>query len=232
MTRPTPPEGYYADSKGRHVPARLVKETDRLEDQTVETIVGFARPLSAQIARFKAHTFEDIAAFKSLLAEKYGAKCGGPKGNLTLTSYDGCLKVQVQIADQIAFGPQLQTAKSLIDQCITAWSDGSRDEIKALVDHAFQVSKEGAINMDSVLGLRRLEIDDPVWISAMTAISDAIRIVGSKTYLRISERDGPDDKWRLISIDMASVPDVVLPTASDADQIPVIAETTGAGEPS
>lgn len=208
MSQTNIPEGFWMDSKGRLVPEKLVKETDRLEDQTVRTIVGFARSLSAQIARFKAHSFEDIGAFRSLLAEKYGLSVGGTKGNLSLTSYDGCLKVQLQIADQINFGPQLQVAKGLIDQCISSWSEGSDDKIKRLVDHAFQVNQAGKINMDAVLGLRRLEIADPVWQQAMTAIADAIRVVGSTTYLRVFERPDPESRWAMIQLDLASVADL------------------------
>lgn len=204
----TIPEGFWMDSKGRLVPEKLVKEADRLEDQTVRKIVEFARQLSEQIARFKAHSFDDIAAFRSLIAEKYGLSVGGSKGNLTLSSYDGCLKVTLQIADQIAFGPQLQVAKGLIDQCISSWSVGADDKIKRLVDHAFQVNHAGKINMDAVLGLRRLEIADPVWQQAMTAIADAIRVVGSTTYLRVFERPDPESRWTMIQLDLASVADL------------------------
>jgi hypothetical protein len=231
MTQTAIPEGYWMDSKGRLVPEHMVKETDQLEDQTVRKIAAFARDLSAQIARFRAHSFADIAAFRSLIAEKYGLTVGGAKGNLTLSSYDGCLKVQLQIADQITFGPQLQVAKGLIDRCISSWSEGSDDKIKRLVDHAFQVNQAGKINMDAVLGLRRLEIADPVWQQAMSAIADAIRVVGSTTYLRVFQRPDPEARWEMIQLDLASVSDVAVP--KDGGQpIPVIAETAVAGEPS
>jgi hypothetical protein len=227
MTDTTIPEGFWQDAKGRLVPDRLVKPAAKLEDQTVRKIVGFALDLSDRIARFKAHSFDDIAAFKSLLGEQYGENKGGAKGNVTLSSFDGSLKVQIQIADQISFGPELQIAKSLIDRCITAWSDGSRDEIKTLVNDAFQVSKEGTINMDNVLRLRRLDIQDETWRQAMAAISDAIRVVGSKSYLRVSHRSNPEADWRMIPLDIAAVRDLAVPAAG-GDPVSVIAETAGA----
>ncbi len=230
MTQTAIPGGYWMDSKGRLVPEQLVKPATKLEDQTVRKIVGYAVALSGQIARFKDHSFDDIAAFRSLIGEQYGEAKGGAKGNLTLTSYDGLFKVQIQIADQIAFGPELQIAKSLIDRCITAWSDGSRAEIKVLVNDAFNVSKEGTINMDSVLRLRRLDIQDDTWSQAMTAIGDAIRVVGSKSYLRVFRRPNPEAAWEMIPLDIASVRDLTgLPGAPDAAPIPVIAETVGEG---
>jgi hypothetical protein len=228
MTETAIPEGHWKDSKGRLVPEKLVKPQEKLEDQTVRKILGFALPLSAQIARFKDHSVSDLAAFRSLLAEEYGDSRGGAKGNVTLTSYDGCVQVKIQIADRIEFGPELQVAKSLIDQCITKWSDGSRDEIKVLVNDAFQVSKEGTINMDNVLRLRRLDIQDETWAKAMTAIGDAIRVVGSKSYLRISTRKNPEDSWEMVPLDIAAVRDLAVPVGG-GEPIPVIAETVGEG---
>jgi hypothetical protein len=37
----------------------------------------------------------------------------------------------------------------------------------------------------------------------MDAIRDAMRVVGSKTYVRCYERDHPDGAWRAVTIDLA-----------------------------
>lgn len=192
------------DSSGRLVPVDLIKPQHLLEDQTVRKIVGFAQQLSDQISRFRGHTFDDVATFSELLAEQYQAKVGGAKGNITLSTYDGLNKVVVQIADQLAFGPELQVAKKLVDDCITAWSDGARTEIRALVEHAFQVDKEGKINRAALFQLRRLDIDDEHWRSAMAALGDAIRVVGSKQYVRFYRRKDLAAKWEPITIDLAA----------------------------
>jgi hypothetical protein len=196
-------EKYMRDAGGRLVPIAVVKPEHSIEDQTVRTIVAFAEDLSAQIARFRGHTFDDVATFIELLSEKYGGARGGRKGNVTLTSYDGLLKVQVQVQDQLTFGPELQIAKGLVDGCITSWSVDTRPEIRALVQHAFQVDKEGRINRAALFALRRLDIDDAQWRSAMTAIGDAIRVIGSKQYVRFYRRATRDAAWQPITIDLA-----------------------------
>jgi len=195
---------FFIDAKGRHVPAKLMKPEHELEDQTVRTVMGYADDLSAQIARFKGHCVDDIATFLALLGEKYGAKRGGQKGNMTFTSFDGCLKVQVAIADQISFGPELQIAKDLIDECIAEWSEGSRDEIRALVDHAFEPRSQGLVNREAIFSLRNVKIEDPRWEKAMQAISDSIRVYGSKQYLRFYRRASPTGSWENVTIDIAS----------------------------
>lgn len=198
------PEGYLKDGKGRLVPQNLVKPQEILEDQTVSKLLGFADDLSGQIARFRAHCFEDVGTFIDILAESYGAKKGGVKGNMTLSSYDGTAKVQVSVADSLTFGPELQIAKSLIDECVLEWSKGSNDQIKALVQHAFRVDKEGQVSREAIFALRKLEIDDDRWRSAIAAINDSITINGSKTYIRFYRRKGPDEPWSPITIDLAA----------------------------
>jgi hypothetical protein len=37
--------------------------------------------------------------FDALIAQEYGAKIGGAKGNRTYQSFDGLMKVQVQVAE-------------------------------------------------------------------------------------------------------------------------------------
>jgi hypothetical protein len=196
-------EQFMRDGGGRLVPLAVVKEQHKLEDQTVRNIIGFATGLSAQIARFRGHTFDDVTSFVELLAEKYDGKRGGTKGNVTLTSYDGLLKVQVQVQDLFTFGPELQIAKGLVDACITSWAEGIRPEIRALVEHAFQVDKEGRINRAALFALRRLDIEDDGWRAAMKAIGDAIRIIGSKEYVRFYKRANNRAPWQPITVDLA-----------------------------
>lgn len=198
-------KAYLRDAKGNLVPVETVKPADLLMDETVRKVTGFARDLSEQIARFKGHTFEDVNGLQALIAQEYGANVGGKKGNITLTSFDGCLKVQVQVADLIEFGPELQAAKQLIDDCLIDWSSDSRVELRALVNRVFNVDKEGQINRSELFMLLRVEIADDRWKSAMEAIRDSIRVIGSRTYVRFYERDAPDAAWRAISIDLAAV---------------------------
>lgn len=196
---------YLRDAKGNLVPVETVKPTDLLMDETVRKITGFARELSAQMARFKGHTFEDVNALQALFRQEYDAPLGGAKGNITLTTFDGLEKVQVQVADLIEFGPELQAAKALIDECLVDWSADSHAALRALVSRVFSVEKEGHINRAELFMLMRFEIDDERWVRAMKAIRDSIRVIGSKAYVRFYERGAADERWQTISIDLARV---------------------------
>lgn len=199
----SPPNGYKQDAAGRLVPVETIKPIDLARDQLVGEIVAHARALSRQIAAFKQQTFGDIEAFVELSAEQYEVKLGGRKGNISLFSFDGSYKIQRAIADHLCFDERLQAAKALIDECITAWSQGARAEIQVLVNSAFQVDKEGKINCGRVLSLRRLEITDERWRRAMQAIGDAVQVVSSKAYVRVYERD-QNGEYQQIALDVAS----------------------------
>ncbi len=80
---------------------------------------------------------------------------------------------------------------------------GAGDELRTIVTRAFNTDKAGQINRSEIFMLMRLEIDDARWMQAMRAIKDAIRVVGSKTYVRCHRRDSPDGVWKAITIDLA-----------------------------
>lgn len=191
------------DAKGRLQPLSTIKAQDQLQDETVRKIIGYAKELSCQVARFKTHTFEDLSDFEALLAQEYEETRGGAKGNKTFMSFDGCMKVQVQVADAIDFGPELQVAKALVDECLNEWAAEARDELRAIVTRAFNTDKAGQINRAEIFMLLRLEIADPRWKKAMRAIRDAMRVVGSKTYVRCYHRDDFEAPWKPITIDLA-----------------------------
>ena len=205
MTKQHIPAGYVTDARGRLVPEAMVKPVDQLRDQTITGLIDEAKRLQVLMAEFKNRTFTDIAAFVETSNEQYGVKIGGNKGNISLITFDGRYKIVRQIAEHIQFDERLQAAKELIDECIREWTAGSSDKIKALINEAFQVDKEGNVNTGRILGLRRLAIEDPKWATAMRAIVDSIRVTGSKPYVRFYERDEGTETYRSISLDLAAI---------------------------
>lgn len=206
------PDGFMFDSKGNLIAEANVKAQDKLMDQTVRTIVSFASDLSAQIARFKGHTYDDIETFVALLRDEHGIeKSRSHRGDITLTSFDGLMKVTVSTQDNIGFGPELQVAKEQLDVLIDEWSEGASDQLRALTATAFDTSKAGNVNRDAIIRLRRLEFHtddgepDPRWRVVQGLITDSIRSVGSKSYVRIHTRETTDGAWTLLPLNLAKV---------------------------
>lgn len=204
MNKETLNAGYMKDPQGRLVPVSMVTEIDKTRNDLVLEIVDQAQDLSNILSAFKADAMANIAAFVELSAEKYGIKLGGTKGNVQLMSFDGEYKIQRAVSENISFDERLQVAKELIDQCIHEWSQGSTDQIKALVNDAFYVDKQGKLNTNRILGLRRLNITDEKWKQAMDAISESIQVSGSKAYIRIYQRQ-KDGSYKQVNLDMAAL---------------------------
>ena len=196
---------YLRDAKGSLVPITAIRAADLLMDELVREMVAEAVKLSADIVAFKVSSFRRVGELQALIAQQYNAKIGGPKGNITLSSFDGCQKVQVQAADQLEFGPELEAAKALIDECLNEWAATSGAELRALVNRVFQVDQQGKISTARVLGLRRHDIADAKWQQAMKAIGDSMKIASTKPYIRFYERDDATGEYTPINLDVAAV---------------------------
>lgn len=199
------PEGYRENARGDLVRKDTIKEIDVLRDQIVMETVEKALATRETLKKVKAEVFGDIEAFVDISAEKYGVKAGGAKGNVTLTSFDGRYRVVRANADDVVFDERLQAAKALIDECLQEWSVGAHHGLVALVNDAFRTDRKGELRTNRVLALRRHDINDPRWIQAMEAISDALQVVGSKSYIRVYERVGKTDSYTQIPLDIAGV---------------------------
>lgn len=194
---------YYQSDDGALIPESLVKPADKLEDDSVRKMIGYAQELSDQIARFKEHSYEDFFTTVAIINEQYGVKKGGKKNNITLQTIDGLMKVQVRNSEIKRFGPQLQAAKQLVDECISTWAEGARDEVQFLLDEAFGIKKEGKIDHGALLKLLRRDIKDERWQTAMKALSEAVRVIGSRTYLQFYRRDSTNDEWLPVTVNLA-----------------------------
>lgn len=195
-------EKYMTNAQGHLVPLARVDEVDKLRDETVMELVARARDLSDNLKGEKSRMLDDIAAFISLSGEKYGAKIGGEKGNVTLTSYDGRYKVQRAMQDRVTFDERLQAARELINECLRDWTEGANDNLRAIIDAAWEVDKDGNVSTSRILGLRRIKVNDERWDQAMKALTDSINVVYSKSFIRVYEKDGHGE-WKAIPLDIA-----------------------------
>ncbi|HDZ3731962.1 TPA: DUF3164 family protein [Vibrio harveyi] len=202
MTNQT--QDFRTNAQGHLVPLSQIKEIDLLRDEVVMGIVSAAKETQAAMAAFKASSMAKVSDFVDLSAQEFDVKYGGAKGNVQLLSFDGKYKVIRSVGEHRIFDERIQAAKAKIDECITRWSEGSSDQIKALVELAFRVNKQGHIDVNQVLSLRQLNIDDPDWLEAMDAIAESIRVVGKTPYLRVYERQ-EDGQYKQIALDIAKL---------------------------
>jgi len=181
-------EEFMKDAQGRMVPLDMVRPIDQERDALVRRMEERFAQVRAVCQQFRTWADAEIEAYLQLSQEKYDIARGGQHGNLTLTSYDGELRVLRAVQRSITFGDEIHAAKALIDECLREWCDGARAELRVMVDDAFKVDKSGDLAADRILGLRRLAIKDPRWLKAMDAIGASIQVQSSKQYLRFYRR--------------------------------------------
>lgn len=198
------PEGYLRNAQGYLVPTEKVADIDQARDALVKQLVAQAKDVQKTMAQFKTWAMGEVDALVELSAEKYGAKMGGNKGNITLMTYDGETKVQVAVSERLVFDERIQAAKALIDECLHEWTADSNANVKALVEHAFQTDKEGKFNVSRIISLTNLAINDEKWKQAMQAIQDSMTIASTTRYIRLYQR-GKGGKYEQITLDMSAI---------------------------
>lgn len=198
------PRGYWKKADGTLVPEKAVKPIDRERTRLVNGIADKALKLQAAITEYKQAVMAEIDAFVARAATEHGVKIGRVKGNMTLPTFDGSRRIQVQVQDSIDFDERLQLAKAKIDECLHRWSKGARTEIKVLVQSAFEVDAKGEINARKVLELRKHAFDDAEWQEAMTLIADSVTRTFAKRYMRVQIRRD-DGSYETVALDPASL---------------------------
>ncbi|WP_193668266.1 DUF3164 family protein [Paracoccus kondratievae] len=201
----------WTDRQGRMVPDHLVSDAERMKDELAHRLVSNAEGVQRVQLTFKKSAMDEMYAAKALLFEKYGARIGGQKGGFGISSFDGSAEVRICVADRITFGPELQAAKALIDECIESWAEGADPNIIVLINDAFQVNKAGRIDTKRVLRLQKLPIrrpdgsQDERWEQAMQAITDALIVDDTATYIRFYRRNDRTGAMDLVNLDFSSL---------------------------
>jgi len=196
---------YLPGPKGNLRRVENIPAMDIVVHEQVYRMIDYAKGLSAEIARFKAHSYSDLDALDALMAQEYGVtRDPAALGNRSYVSADGKYRVTIKITTPQVAGPELQQAKALIDQIILEEGATASPVMAALVSTAFGVGKQGKVDFSRLRELRDLDVPDRRWPEVRRAITDGMKDGVSKNYITFHRRRA-NTGWDLIPLDMAAV---------------------------
>lgn len=205
MTNITVPEGFRIDRNGDMVAIGNIKPIKLIEDQCVSGIAEQAKALQRAMLDFKAMAMAEVDEFVSTICEQHGAKRRSKRGDAVMYSFDGRYKVERSTGRLVEFNTNLEAARLLfgeyLDEKTAAAAD---DELRTLVNSAFNVAPDGSCKTSNILRLLQYEISNPKWIRACDALREAIDTRLTKSYIRVYER-GPAGEYLPISLDLAKL---------------------------
>ena len=199
------PEGYMKNSRGHLVLNGDVPLLDRQRDQVVHEMLGQAMSLSGVMAESKRRWLETIQAHVQLAAEQYDVKVGGESGAVTLTSFDGSIKVERQYSRMLVVNERVAVAKELVERYAASVSSELDGDTKRLIRAVFRVDEKGNFSATSLLSLaRRIKSESPEWQAAVAAINDAVTSEYGEPYVRFYVRDDQGN-YQQIPLDFSGV---------------------------
>ena len=201
-------KGFWRNKRGEYVHPEMVLVDKQLEDEVVRKLTYEAETMHLLLKNFKIAAFAECYAFVDLLRQEYNMDRmkASKQGSITLKTFDGTMKVQIQVAKLITFDQKLTLAKEKIDEYLAEKTAHADAEIQTLITRAFDV-KNGKVDVKQIIGLKQYPIRHPKWLAAMKMIDDATEIAGTKSYIRFKKRDGGriDAQLSTIVLDFASV---------------------------
>lgn len=193
----TDKDGNWIDARGKAVPEEYVPELDRERDAMVDRLFKKMLKLEEAIAKARIEALCEIDTYLAKLAKANKVKEKW-KGNISLDSFDGALRIQRSMDDQIGFNESLQIVKTQIDKWLRDRLEGVDDGLAKVVSQAFNVDKQGRVNSAMIMKLLHLDIKDAKWQKAMDILKESIVVKATRQYVSFAQKETSDagENWR------------------------------------
>ncbi len=183
------------DAQGKEISVKVLNQDILEREAAINKAMEHALKLQDRIIKDKCTIIKIVEDYLNDAARKNNVEW---KGNALLLSFDEKYKIEIRYREKIQFGIELQIAKQKMDECIKAWSADSNDNLKAIINEAFQVDKRGQLARYRIFALRRYKIKDPIWKEAMELIDKAIMVTSTKQYISFSVRDDAGNYHKVV----------------------------------
>lgn len=201
-TRPT----YKDPNTGLDIPAKYVKQHDKLRDAVAKDIHAKWTKAEAYLTNLKIWTAEQIERVQDSARADVGVKAaGGEKGNFQFRDFEGEITISRDVQIRTEFDEHLKTAQELITKALEEMSEGSNTDLAAIARSAFTPRRTGRLDMVRIRSLCTLKVNNETWNKAVEIIRSCERGIASREYIRVARRNEPNKEPVPIRLDIAAL---------------------------
>lgn len=192
------------NSRGNETAIEHIKPEHLKRDSVVKKCFNKVEKLKKQMEKTKQQVLKEINKYNDYLCKINGME-PTEINNLTLSSYDNTMQVNLKSSSVIDFDEHLQLAEIKVKECLKRWGKESHPNIVAIINNAFRTDKKGFVNKNEVLSLFQYDIKDKDWKEAMELIKKSIRTVERKQYLMLRSRKNQNADWENFNLNFSSI---------------------------
>jgi len=190
--------------RGTEIQTKYIDKAILRRHMLVESIFENVEALRQDMIAVKKCLFEEIEKYLEETAISYGEYW---QGNASLMNFDKTKKVSLKNSKIMKFDERLNIAKSKIDKFISSRSEGIDDMLRELIMSAFNVDKQGNVDVSMIVSLKQHKFPDPLWQEAMQIIDAALMVDYTKKYLNFEKRGSSKEQaWESIVLTFAVLP--------------------------
>jgi len=198
-------EKTWYDGQGIGVPLDRITKTEKLKERYSFKLASDAFNISRKLGEYK----EQIRSmchevFTTVMTDKEMQKA--TKGNFTWYNFNGSIKIEVSINENIEFdGMLIEKAKQKLLELVQEGISKDKQFLKELIVSAFQTS-HGKLDTKKIMALKKhaKRITDARYHDAMALIDEAGKVNGSKTYYRVWVKD-EHGQYQNIDLNFSSI---------------------------
>ena len=189
------------DNNGHDVPIKYVSKYDRLRDEKTKRILARFVKARKDIEKVVRDSLADIAAIQGARETPVA-----DKGNFSVTSFDGLVRVAIDQAWHIELDDRVKEARDRMlgyakSLCAKAGPDAHA--LLEIVEEAFAANSSGRLSVGRVLSLCRRNVTAPEWTEARDMLLASLRPEKGRCYIHVYSRTDMQHEFEMVRLDLA-----------------------------
>ena len=189
------------DNTGHDVPVKYVGKYDRLRDERTKRVLARFRKARSVLEAVVRDSLADIAAIQEARDTPVAEK-----GNFSVTSFDGLVKVAIDQAWHIELDDRVKEARDRMLGYAKRLCGKAGDDAAALleiVEEAFAANSAGRLSVSRVMSLCRRNIQAREWTEARDMLLASLQPERGRCYIHVYARPDMQHDFEMIRLDLA-----------------------------